>query len=62
MRHRKTSKPSTLNRQAQMRVFVCDVCGVKTTVTKTKGKTIPGHIKDCYCFQCRQITKHTQIE
>lgn len=51
-----------MTRKAQMRVFACNVCGVKTIATKMKGKTLPGHIKDMYCFQCQKTTKHTQIE
>lgn len=45
-----------------MRVFECDVCGVKTIAPKMTRKTAIGHKKDFYCFKCQGLTKHTQIE
>lgn len=46
----------------QMRVFVCPACGTKTTVTKVKGRTSPGHKKNLYCYVCRKTTPQEQLE
>ncbi len=46
----------------QMRVFVCPACGTKTTVTKVKGRTSPGHKKNLYCYVCRKVTPQKQLE
>ncbi len=46
----------------QMRVFVCPACGTKTTVTKVKGRTSPGHFKQIYCYKCKKRTRQVQLE
>ena len=46
----------------QKRVFQCPVCGTKSPATKAKGRTAPGHIKTMYCFVCRAVTDHIQID
>ena len=46
----------------QLRDMVCPVCGTVTTVTKTKGRTHPGHIKTMYCYRCKAVTDHIQRE
>lgn len=46
----------------QIRVFICPVCGTKISVTKVKGQTSPGHRKNIYCYVCRKVTKHEQLE
>lgn len=46
----------------QIRVFECPECGTKTTCTKAKGRTYPGHVKNLYCFVCRKDVQQTQIE
>ena len=55
-----TYKPSAF--VPQMRVFVCPVCGQKTTAPKCKGRTHPGHIKTFGCFRCQADTDQIQWE
>jgi len=39
----------------------CKECGSKTTVSRKKNRQREkGHIKDVWCIQCRDITKHIE--
>ena len=49
-------------RLIQKRTFQCNECGTKVVYTKRKEKTAKGHIKTAYCYMCRKITDHTQID
>ena len=46
----------------QKRLFQCPQCGTVIPALKRKGKTHPGHVKHMYCFVCRTVTEHIQIE
>jgi hypothetical protein len=43
-----------------LRLFQCDVCGVKRVVPK-KRRTAVGHTKHFYCYVCKDVTPHTQL-
>lgn len=45
----------------QVRTFECQECGAVTPATKIHGRTQPGHLKDMYCYVCKEITLHIQI-
>lgn len=54
--------PSALPKFTQPRRFMCCNCGLTVDAPKVKGRTHPGHIKHMYCCQCKETTKHIQME
>ena len=46
----------------QVRLFRCSECDARQTATKTRGRTQPGHPKDMYCWVCKCVTQHIQID
>jgi len=49
-------------RSVKKRLFVCTICGTKQIATKRLGITVAGHTKHFYCYKCKDITEHTQID
>lgn len=45
-----------------LRVFKCPVCGAIMTATKRGHKTGLGHIKDMWCWRCKETRKFEQID
>ena len=50
------------NPHYQKRLFLCPHCGTVVPAIKHKGRTKPGHLKNMYCYVCRMVTEHVQIE
>lgn len=49
-------------RNMTLSTFVCEVCGAKIELPRRKGKQREvGHIKDIYCFKCKDTRKHDEI-
>ncbi len=43
--------------------LVCPKCGNVTTIQRRFGTEKPvGHIKDLYCYKCREVTKQYEIK
>ena len=52
-----------LRRRVQVRVFRCQECGGVNYATKARGlPTEAGHRKDMWCWRCRAVTAHLQID
>lgn len=49
-------------RAVQLRTFVCLSCGAKVTLTKRLGKTKAGHVKTTWCYRCKAVTDHMQLD
>ena len=50
-------------RKLQMRLFRCEECGTVAPATKRRNKrTAIGHIKTMWCYVCREVRDHVQIE
>ena len=49
-------------RSVQVRLFRCRECGAKTPACKLHGKTQRGHAKHFWCYVCRDVRKHVQID
>jgi hypothetical protein len=44
------------------RDFECTVCGFKITIPKRKCKSTDiGHLKEAYCFQCKENRTFEQV-
>jgi hypothetical protein len=49
-------------RSMAISMLVCGVCGSRFFVPRSRAKLREkGHIKDIYCYVCKEVTKFTEL-